>query len=68
MSATSKRDRALKAGLEPVTDKSIHMGDEPMPEYLDTNMAAAPEVVVTPEVVAAPEVVAEPEEQENDDG
>lgn len=39
MSATSKRDRALQAGVEPVTDKSIHKGDEPMPDYLDVNMA-----------------------------
>lgn len=44
MSATSKRDRALQAGVEPVTDKAIHTGDEPMPDYLDVNMAD-PEVV-----------------------
>lgn len=35
MSATSKRNRALLSGEEPVTGKSIHLGDEPMPEYLD---------------------------------
>jgi len=35
MSATSKRDRALLAGEEPVTGKAIHEGSEPMPEHLD---------------------------------
>lgn len=47
MSATSKRNRALMAGVEPVTDKSIHMGNEPMPEHLAqelaVNMAVIPD-------------------------
>ena len=35
MSATSKRNRALLAGKEPVTGKAMHTGEEPMPDYLD---------------------------------
>lgn len=66
MSATSKRDRALQAGVEPVTDKAIHTGDEPMPDYLDVNMAD-PEVVAP---IEEPVEALEPdaEEQESDDG
>ena len=45
MSATSKRDRALVAGEEPVTGKDIHQGEAPPPEYLDfpKHLSQAPE-------------------------
>ena len=52
MSATSKRNRALQAGIEPVTGKDLHLEAD-----MAIDMAAA-----------APEVQAEPRaEQENDD-
>lgn len=66
MSATSKRDRALQTGAEPVTDKSIHMGDEPMPEYLDVDMAAMPVEDELPE--EKPKKKARKKTEESDDG
>jgi len=58
MSATSKRDRALLAGVEPVTGKSIHLGDEPMPEHLDIAPQTQDPV---PDVAPEPEPDPEPE-------
>jgi len=66
MSATSKRNRALLAGEEPVTDKSIYLGDEPVPEHLglDKPPVAEPDVPEEPVKLAKKKA----KKKESDDG
>lgn len=55
MSATSKRNRALRAGLEPVTGKDLQAD-------MAIDMAAAPEVTDDPPVADPPDKKEEDDE------
>ena len=68
MSATSKRDRALQAGIEPVTDKAMHTGDAPMPEHLAVELAVDMAAVPEPEIETPRPKARKKAKKENDDG